>query len=119
MSIERPEWDAPYPTWLAYCEQLNAITFTVDKMELGFTAIMREATFSEREELALFARGFRGADPDMVIAALRARYEILAEAQDCGVDLKEKEPEIYEGVANRPLTPEDFNVFPSFEDAEA
>ncbi|MFC4594596.1 hypothetical protein [Sphingobium sp. EP60837] len=52
-------------------------------------------------------------------AALRARYEIWVEAQDCGVDLKESALDVWAALATRPLTPEDFNVFPAFADAEA
>jgi hypothetical protein len=118
MTIERPEWDAPYAGWQSYCDKLNAVQFSnADQMETGFVAITRER--KHPEDLPLFVSGFAGHDPETVTAALRARYEIFAEAQDCGVDLKEAAPDVWAALATRPLTPEDFNVFPAFADAEA
>lgn len=117
MPIDRPEYEAPYAAWQAYCDQLNALKFgNADQMEVGFATIMRQDKHSE--ELPLFASGFRGVDEDVVIAAVRARYEIWAEACECGVDLKETHPDVWAALATRPLTPEDFNVFPAFADAE-
>ena len=118
MPIERPEWDAPYAVWQRYCDHLNTVRFgNPDQMETGFVAIMREE--KHPDELQLFATGYRSQEPATVVAALRARYEIWAEAQDCGVDLKEAAPEVWTALATRPLTPEDFNMFPAFADAEA
>ena len=118
MPIQRPEWDAPYAAWQAYCDQLNAVTFSnADQMETGFVAIMREQ--KHPEELPLYASRFKRYAPELVIAALRARFEIWAEAQDCGVDLKDAAPDVWTALAVRPLTPEDFNIFPAFADAEA
>lgn len=118
MPIDRPEWDAPYAAWQGYCDQLNAVRFgNADQMETGFVAIAREK--KHPEELRLFASGFRGWEPATVIAALRARFEIWAEAQDCGIDLKEAQPAVWSALATRSLTPEDFNIFPAFADAEA
>lgn len=118
MPIERPEWDAPYGVWQTYCDQLNAVAFSsADKMETGFLAIARVEKYPD--ELPLFASGFAGQEPSLVVAALRARFEIWAEAQDCGVDLKEEQPDVWQDLATRPLTPEDFNIFPAFADAEA
>jgi hypothetical protein len=118
MTTERPEWDAPYAVWQSFCDHLNTVKFSnADQMETGFVAIMRER--KHPEELPLFVSGFAGQDPATVTAALRARYEIWAEAQDCGVDLKEAAPDVWAALAIRPLTPEDFNVFPAFADAEA
>ena len=117
MSIERPEWDAPFAVWQSYCERLNAVRFSnADRMETGFVALMRNE--KHPEELPLYARGFAGCEPEIVIAALSARFEIWAEAQDCGVDLKEDEPAVWAALATKPLTPEDFNIFPAFADAE-
>lgn len=117
MSIECPEWDAPHAVWQSYCDKLNEVKFrNADQMETGFIAITRERKNSE--ELELFASGFAPVDSVTVIAALRARFEIWAEAQDCGVDLKTAAPEVWTSLATRPLTPEDFNIFPAFADAE-
>ncbi|ANI79585.1 hypothetical protein EP837_03199 [Sphingobium sp. EP60837] len=118
MSIERPEWDASCAVWQGYCDHLNTVKFSnADQMHTGFVAIMRER--KHPEDLRLFVRGFAGHDPETVTAALRARYEIWVEAQDCGVDLKESALDVWAALATRPLTPEDFNVFPAFADAEA
>ena len=70
------------------------------------------------EELPLYASRFKRCAPELVIAALRARLEFWAEAQDCGVDLKAA-PDVWSALAIRPLAPEDFNIFPAFADAEA
>lgn len=117
MPIERPEWDAPFAVWQQYCDELNKAVMTIETMEMGIGCIMREEKYPD--QLVRYAQGFKGVPADVATAAIRARYEIWSEAWEYGVDLKEQQPEVYASLATRPLTPEDFNVFPAFADAEA
>lgn len=117
MSVERPEWDASFASWQRYCDELNKVALTVEKMELGFGCLTREQKFPD--QIVRYAQTFSGLPAELVIAAIRARYDIWSEAWECGMDLKEQQPEVYSQLATRPLTPEDFNVFPTFSEAEA
>ena len=90
---------------------------SVETMEIGFGCIMREEKYPD--QMVRYAQAFKCVSPEVATEAIRARYEIWSEAWECGIDLKEKQPDVYKALATRPLTPEDFNVFPAFADAEA
>jgi len=112
MAYELPDHGASYEIWQAACADLSRVRFTIPAMEEGFAIILDD------EALQYFGKSLHKANPDLAIAALRARYEMWAEAWDNGIDLKKQQPDVYRSLAERPLTPEDFNIFPAFEDAE-
>lgn len=47
-----------------------------------------------------------------------ARLNLVAEAEDCGVDLKVTNPNIYGRMLTGPLIPENFDIYAAFVDAE-
>ena len=106
---------ASYQDWQTACRALNSVHFTERDAEEGFEMIRYDPI--NFDGLALFTARFQDIAPELVIAALRARWNIVAESQDCGVDLKESSPNIYSKMLTGPLTPEDFNILPQLHDA--
>ncbi|WP_069338301.1 hypothetical protein [Sphingobium yanoikuyae] len=110
------EEGAPYAEWQLACTALNKVPFTVNDAEEGF-ALIRSAG-SGVHTITSFAARYQDVAPELVLASLRARFNLVAEAEDCGVDLKTTNPNIYRKMLTGPLTPEDFSIFPAFVDAE-
>lgn len=110
------EEGAPYAEWQHACAALNKVPFTVEDAEEGFELI-RNAGSGVRT-IAGFAARYQDVAPELVLASLRARFNLVAEAEDCGIDLKAQSPNIYRKMLTGPLTPEDFSIFPAFVDAE-
>lgn len=116
MSYALFESGAPYAEWEAACAALNKVQFTAEDVEEGFELIR----YAEVDHAALsrYTGRFQDAAPEMVVAALHARFNLVAEAQDCGVDLKVTNPNIYGKMLTGPLIPEDFDIYAAFVDAE-
>lgn len=106
-----------YQDWQTACRALNSVQFTEQDAEEGFELIRYHPI--DFDGLERFTARFQDIAPELVIASLQARWNIVAEAQDCGVDLKASSPNIYAKMLIGPLTPEDFNIFPELADAHA
>lgn len=115
MAILEP--GATYQEWLTACRALNSVHFTEQDAEEGFELIRYDPM--DFDGLALFTTRFQDIEPELVIAALQARWNIVAESQDYGVNLKASNPNIYAKILMGPLAPEDFNIFPELDHAEA
>lgn len=107
------EEGSSYADWRAACEVVSSVTFTIADLKEGFTILAHGD--ADGVGLKRFAARFQDIAPEIVIASLKSRYEIFAEAQDCGVDLEQDQPEIFASIASKPLTPEDFYVFDGHE----
>lgn len=116
MSYALLEEGAPYAEWQQACAALNKVHFTVDDAREGFDLIR----FAEVDQAALdrFIARFQDVQPELVVASLHARFHLVAEAEECGVDLPTSSPNIYANMVTGPLSPEDFDMFPAFVDSE-
>jgi len=99
---------AKYAEWKDACRALNRILMTEADAEEGIALIRFER--EKAKELVQFAARFQDAKPELVIASLKARYHMLADAEENGVDLKTKQPTVYASMLTGPLFPEDFGV---------
>lgn len=116
MSYALLEEGAPYAEWQKACAVLNKVQFTVDDAQEGFELIR----YAKVDQAALdtFTARFQDVPAELVVASLQARFSLVAEAEDCGVDLPSTNPNIYGRMLTGPLTPEDFDIFPAFVDSE-
>lgn len=99
---------AKYAEWMNACKALNRILMTEADAEEGIALVRFER--EKGAELAAFLARFQDAKPEMVLASLKARYHMLADAEENGVDLKAKQPLVYASMLTGPLFPEDFGV---------
>ena len=108
---------ASFAEWQNACAALNKVNFTVTDAEEGFDLIR----FGKADQAALtgYMVRFQDVSPEMVVASLQARLNLVSEAEDGGMDLKITSPNIYAKMLTGPLTPEDFNIFPEIDYAQA
>lgn len=103
------EEGASYAEWQIACEALNKVPFTAEDAEEGFDLIR----FAQVDQIALdrFTTRFQDVAPEMVVASLHARFNLVAEAEECNIDLKSSSPSVYANMLTGPLFPEDFGVY--------
>lgn len=109
MSYALIEEGASYAEWQTACEALNKVPLTTEDAEEGFELIR----FAKVDQIALdrFTSRFQDVAPEMVVASLHARFNLVAEAEECNIDLKASRPSIYANMLTGPLFPEDFGVY--------
>lgn len=108
---------ASFAEWQNACAALNKVQFTADDAEQGFELIR----YGKINEAALtrYMSRFQDVSPEMVVASLQARLNLVSEAEEGGVDLNQASLNIYAKMLTGSLTPEDFNIFPELDDAQA
>lgn len=102
------EKGAKYAEWKKACAILNRIHMTIEDAEEGIGLVRFER--EKGAELTAFLMRFQDVAPEMVLASLKARYHMIADAEENGIDLKKRQPSIYASMLTGPLFPEDFGV---------
>jgi len=97
-----------YAEWKAACKVLNRIMMTEADAEEGIALVRFER--ERGDELAAFLARFQDTAPELVLASLKARFSMLADAEENCVDLKKTQPLVYTSMLTGPLFPEDFGV---------
>lgn len=107
------EEGASYADWSTACRAISSVSFTTEDLKAGFY-ILASGDLSG-EKMRAFTARYQDVEPALVTASLCSRYEIFCEAQDLGVDLQADHFDVFQSLATKALTPEDFYVFDAHE----